>query len=63
MSRLKGLNNNLKQEIMNREQILKELNIQLQIVRVNNNFWTRDKKLRNKANKRIDILTSKLEAK
>ena len=46
---------------MNKTSILKELNVQLQIVRVNKNFFTGNRKLRIKANNRIDYLTTKLE--
>lgn len=45
---------------MNKTNILKELNVQLQIVRVNKNIFTGNRKLRIKANKRIDLLTTEL---
>lgn len=45
---------------MNKHQILKELNIQLQIIRVNRGLFG-DWDARIKANGRIDVLTDKLE--
>lgn len=48
---------------MSQTNILKELNVQLQIVRVNKNLITGSRKLRMKAKKRINILMDKLSTK